>query len=173
MIDFDRVAERLFVGVCPTTPADAEQLKQAGMTAILNLQTDQDFDHHGINWPQLTQAYRRLNLTLHRLPIIDFDKADLVARLPDAARLLADTLACGHLTYLHCTAGKERSPAVAVAYLAWHRQLGLAHAVRQVRTMRDCKPYTDALARADQLYGQAESRRIPPSPVTPPHPGDD
>ena len=124
----------------------------AGISAVLNLQTDSEFHLLGIDWPRLEQAYDAAGIAVWRQPITDFDRDDLVIRLPAAVRSLADMLDSGHRVYVHCTAGMERSPAVVIAYLAWHRGPDLASALAEVKAARRCKPFEDALQRADENW---------------------
>jgi hypothetical protein len=32
-------------------------MKDAGVTGVLNVQTEIDFDHRGINWPRMVEYY--------------------------------------------------------------------------------------------------------------------
>ncbi len=49
-MDADQILPQLFVGACPCDPADIESLvRNFGITAVLNLQTDEDFASWGIN----------------------------------------------------------------------------------------------------------------------------
>jgi protein-tyrosine phosphatase len=54
---------------------------------------------------------------LRRVPVRDFDAAELRSKLPECVRNLDGLLSAGHLVYLHCTAGINRSPTVAMAFL--------------------------------------------------------
>jgi hypothetical protein len=45
-MDFDEILPNLFVGSCPRNQGDIDHLKtDVGITAVLNLQTDDDFAH--------------------------------------------------------------------------------------------------------------------------------
>ena len=150
--NFDPIVDQIFVGRGPTTADHIAQMKAAGVTAVLNLQTDQDFLDQGIDWPRLVTAYEQNDIRIVRMEIIDFDKQDLIEKLPEATAKLADLIDQGEHVYVHCTAGKERSPGTVACYLAWHRELGLARALEIVKSARDCKPFEDALTTADQNY---------------------
>ena len=49
----------LLVGSCPVSEDEIEQLKAAGITAVLNLQTDEDLFQREIDWPAMEAVYRR------------------------------------------------------------------------------------------------------------------
>ena len=58
-MDVDRILPKLLVGSCPVDRHNVESLKtRRGVTAVLNLQTDDDFAAWGIDWPKLEAAYR-------------------------------------------------------------------------------------------------------------------
>ena len=53
---------RLFVGSCPRSRDDIDQLKrEAGITVVVDLQTEGDFAYREIDWPLL--GVRRVSLS--------------------------------------------------------------------------------------------------------------
>jgi protein-tyrosine phosphatase len=146
MIDYDQILPNLFVGTYPETPEDIRELKdRCGITAVLNLQTDEDFRERGIDWPEMEESYRGLGLEVNRVPMRDFDPEDQRQHLPEAVEVLAGLLDAGRVTYLHCNAGTGRSPLVAMAYLHWIRKMSREQAIRHVRERRYCASYEDLL----------------------------
>ena len=84
MVNFNKIRQNLFVGSCPKTPEDIDSLLAAGVTAILNLQTDADFLVQEINWQTLLKQYEEKGIHVERLQIVDFDeekKAAMVSNL--------------------------------------------------------------------------------------------
>jgi len=146
MIDFGNLLPELFVGSCPSNEVDVKQLRLMGITGVLNLQTDADFERWKIDFSALQQASYDLDLVIQRVPIIDFDDADLARHLPASVTLLQRMLAVGHTVYLHCTAGKERSPTVALGYLSLCRGMELQQAVTHITQIRDCQPKAQVVA---------------------------
>ncbi len=148
MLSFDRVMPQVFVGTAPAVPADVRRLRRSlGITAVLNLQTDADFDHWHIDWPAVAAAYETDGLVIERWPIRDFDADDLLARTAGAVERLDNLLEVGHRVYLHCTAGQQRSPAIAIAYLVSKRDYRLREAVDEVTSQRVCAPDIATLER--------------------------
>ena len=49
-MEHSQILSNLFVGSYPKTPDDIGQLKAAGITGVLNLQTQEDFAYHGVDW---------------------------------------------------------------------------------------------------------------------------
>jgi len=156
-MDFDQILPQLFVGYCPLEPADVDALKKAlGITAVLNLQTDEDFAFWGINWQEMEAAYGRLGIEVRRVPVQDFNREDLRQRLPVCVQALDELLRADHTVYVHCTAGMNRSPSTVVAYLHWVRGMDLDEAVNYVKERRDCDPYVEVirLATEDRAAGK-------------------
>ncbi len=152
MVNFDVVQDNLFVGSCPKTLEDIDVLSQAGISAVLNLQTDADFVVQGINWEDLLERYHQRSIHIERIQIVDFDETDFIDLLPEATQVVSNLIAQGHTVYVHCTAGSERSPGIVTSYLAWYQGMSMVEALGFVKASRKCTPYEEALATADALY---------------------
>ncbi len=58
-MDYTRILPRLFLGSYPETTGDIEKLRQeAGVTAVLNLRTDDDMRSVNVAWEPLEVHYR-------------------------------------------------------------------------------------------------------------------
>ena len=146
-LDLDWVTDTVAVGPYPQGPDDAARLAEAGVTAVLNVQTDDDLRRRGLHPGAQAAMLEREGLVSARVPIVDFDAEDLTARLPEATARLEALLSAGHRVYVHCTAGMGRSPAVVVAHLVG-RGAGLGEAARLVGARRpESAPNLDAVAR--------------------------
>ncbi len=153
---FDAVLPEVLVGSYPETVEDIETLWEEHLvTAVLNLQTDEDLQRLECDWPCLEQTYRRLAIEIHRRPVRDFDSDDLGRRLPDCVEMLRNLLDLGHVVYVHCTAGLGRSANVVIAYLHWIQGLPLEEAVRTVTDAHSCLPNEEAIQTASE---QAQHR---------------
>lgn len=140
-----KILDDLYVGSCPATQADVEKLKELGIAAVLNLQTDEDISWRGIDRENLIFAYRAYRIAEVRHPIRDFDYEDLRRQLPKAVNLLSTLLKRGHRVYVHCTAGMNRSPTVVIAYLYWGKKWDFPDAVRFVCQHHPCDPFLEAI----------------------------
>jgi len=146
MIDYNQILPNLYVGTCPENLKDVQELKgRCGITAVLNLQSDQDLRDRRIDWRAMETTYSKLGVVVQRVPMQDFDYDDQGEQLPDAVRILAELLDSSHIVYLHCNAGLGRSPLVAMAYLHWCRNMSVQEVIRHVKTRRLCNPYEDLL----------------------------
>jgi len=147
LMDHSQILPNLFVGACPMTVNDIAELKSAGITGILNLQTQEDFDFHGIDWPHLHALYYARGIEVRRVPIRDFDEESLQDGLPEAVRVLASLLEGGHTAYVHCNVGVNRSPSTVISYLHWSLGWNLDKAEQHVRNCRSCAPGMEVIRR--------------------------
>ena len=149
MIDYNRIQPWLLVGTFPQSAHEIEMLhRQAGVTAVLNLQTDEDIEEFSLSAEPPETLYTGSGVKLFRLPIRDFDESHLQQRLPECVAALRRLLDQGHTVYLHCTAGVNRSPTVAIAYLHWCLGWELNSAVKYVANCRCCSPKVEAIRKA-------------------------
>lgn len=152
-MDYHRILAKLYVGSRPESASDIEHLKrEIDITAVLNLQTDDDMRYFKLEWDSMVKCYQACGIELHRSPIRDFDSADLQDKLPGGVSILETLLESGHTVYLHCSAGAGRSPTVAIAYLCWRSGWGLDQALAHVVQCRPCSPNIDAIRLATKKY---------------------
>jgi hypothetical protein len=150
-MDVDQILPKLFVGSCPANEEDIDRLKEeSGITAVLNLQTDDDFHGWNINWPNLESHYQRSGIEVCRVPVRDFSPESLRTLLPDCVEALGDLLRDGHSVYVHCNAGVNRSPSTVIAYLHWVEKWDLEKAMDHVMECRLCDPYMDVIRLATE-----------------------
>lgn len=145
--DIHQVYERLWLGPVPNTPERIAHLRKTGISALVSVQTDHDLDHQSLNWALLWNFLMHNGIDGTRIPITDFDDRALERGLPAAVEAVQDAWRAGKTVYLHCTAGVNRSPTVAIAWLTRHQGLGLDEAWDLVRSRRPCDPNHTALVR--------------------------
>jgi protein-tyrosine phosphatase len=135
----------LLVGEYPT-PHDAAWLRAVhGIGAVVSLQDDADLASKGVRLRELEHAYRDQGMHFHRIPVPDCDTDTLTARLDESLGVLGALLAGGCRVYLHCNAGMNRAPTIAIAYLHAAQGLSLAAARDLVKQRRYCVPYMRVL----------------------------
>jgi protein-tyrosine phosphatase len=158
-MDYAQVTSRLYIGSHPQSIDDIALLqKTLAITAILNLQTNEDMAAASLNWLPLEMHYKACAVSLCRLPMKE-EQVVLREKLLDCVDTLGHLLAAGHTVYLHCTAGIGRSPTVAVGYLHCYLGWELDSAVRYVKQLRQCSPHVEALRRAISDREKRESER--------------
>jgi protein-tyrosine phosphatase len=147
-MEYAQVTSRLYVGSHPQSIDDIELLERVlAITAVINLQTNEDMVAAKLNWQPLEVHYNACPVRLYRLPMKE-EQGVLREKLLECVDTLGQLLAAGHAVYLHCTAGIGRSPTVAVGYLYCHLGWELDAAVRYLKQIRQCSPHVEALRRA-------------------------
>jgi protein-tyrosine phosphatase len=139
------ITESLLVGEYPRI-TDIEWLKdEYGITAIHNLQDDEDLRINGIDVIGLREACGSHQIRLVRSPIRDGSSDDMAARLGDALRSLEELLSEKGRIYLHCNAGLNRAPTLAIAWLRANAGMSLNEAMAHVKKRRACGPFMTVL----------------------------
>lgn len=148
-MDYVQLLPLLFIGSFPRGADDVEKLRQeSGITAVLNLQTDDDMRSLNLAWEPLEAHYKASGMELWRVPVNE-EPIEIREKLPECVRRLDRLLASGHTVYVHCTAGVCRSPTVAIAYLHWCYSWNLVVAETYVKQRRQCSPNLDAIRQAN------------------------
>eukprot|EP00898_Chlorokybus_atmophyticus_P003983 jgi/Chlat1/4586/Chrsp290S04331 len=159
-LNWNEITPGILVGSCPRSAADVDRLvNEAGVQAILNLQSDACFEALQIPYPEIRQRAVDLGVLYTRTPVFDFDHNDQAKMLPVAARQLNVLMSLGKKTYVHCTAGINRASLTVVAYLTFVKGMRRAEAVAMVREARPvANPYMDCLdvVRKRILEGRTE-----------------
>jgi protein-tyrosine phosphatase len=139
------VSARLLVGEYPRVE-DVSWLKQAfGVTAVHNLQDEEDLIHHGLDIDELREAYERHGMRLVRTPISDGSADHMAHCLAAALEDLRALIESGERVYLHCNGGLNRAPTLAIAYLRAHEGMSLDEAAAHLKRRRACGPFMTVL----------------------------
>ena len=149
--EVSEILPNLFVGEYPSVE-DVSWLRQTfGISAVFSLQDADDLNLKGLDITALQTAYRSHQMTFFRTPVADYDCDSLAAALPQALALLRASLQGGKRVFLHCNAGCNRAPTVAIAYLHAYHAMSLAEARDFFKARRPCGPYMSVLYR---YFGQ-------------------
>src|SRR5690606_25759041 len=88
-LTFTELDEHLVVGSGPTCADDVTALADRGVTAVVCLQTDADLGARGLHWEILWRLWVSRGVVATRVPIVDFDKRDLLRHLDEAVDAIA------------------------------------------------------------------------------------
>lgn len=156
-MNYNFIRPDLIVGSCLQTPEDVDKLRKIGVKTIFCLQQNSDLEYFGVDIDAIREYANSCNDIQHlRAEIRDFDSFDLRKRLPAVISKLYKAInSNGGVTYIHCTAGLGRAPAVALAYMFWVQGYKLNEANTLLLSKRSCFPKLDAIksATADILTG--------------------
>jgi atypical dual specificity phosphatase len=142
----------VIVGTQPTSKRDIDRLRDVeGVMNVLNTQRDEDMEYWKVDFSEVKAAVAKRRMTLARVPFVDFCADSLRSGLPEGARVL-DALVTGKeggggATYVHCTAGMGRSPALVIAYMYWFldEYETLDGAYEGLTSIRPCGPKKESI----------------------------
>ena len=149
LLDVNEVFPGLWVGPMPTTVAFVQALRETrGVAGVVSLQTDEDLLDWSLTWEKMVALLREGGISaVERVPIIDFSDGSLSQGIPLAIQAVARLREERRSVYLHCTAGINRSPTVAIAYLIEHERMSPDQAWDDVHSRRRVLPRRGALER--------------------------
>lgn len=139
------IVSGLLVGEYPTVDDIAWLRDVHGVTAVVNLQDHPDLVSKGLEAEALRAACRDLGMQWHHVPVPDGNAVALRRRLETALPLLGRLSSAGECIYLHCNAGYNRAPTVAIAHLHVNCGLSREAAVHAVTARRVCVPYLEVI----------------------------
>lgn len=92
-MEYAQVLPKLFIGSHPRTAGDVETLRrELRISAVLNLQTDDDMAAAGVNWPPVEAYYPVVGIQLYRFPIKE-EQAEMQDKFAEAVRMVDQLLA--------------------------------------------------------------------------------
>src|SRR5216684_3620128 len=139
------ISPELLVGEYPGHD-DIEWLKDTyGVTAVHNLQDDEDLRLNGLDSTRLREGYEEHGIDFVRTPIQDGSADAMAERLEAALHDLRNLVDSSGRVYLHCNAGMNRAPTLAIAFLRAYRQMSLDEAMKLVKKQRACGPFMTVL----------------------------
>ncbi|KAL3342715.1 hypothetical protein AABB24_026645 [Solanum stoloniferum] len=149
-MNYNFIRPDLIVGSCLQTPEDVDKLRSIGVKTIFCLQQNPDLEYFGVDIEAIREYANKCGDIEHlRAEIRDFDAFDLRLRLPAVIRKLNNAInRNGGVTYIHCTAGLGRAPAVVLTYMFWVQCYKLTDAFSLLMSKRPCFPKLDAIRRA-------------------------
>jgi len=133
------VADRLLVGALPSDAADVRRLSMFGVTRILNLVDDSEYQRG--DRAKVATALEDAGIAEYRVNTVDYGGLE-ASMLDDTTAMISDWMDDGEIVYLHCRAGWQRSAAVAAGVVALRDNLDIDEALYRV-SLR--KPSADPL----------------------------
>jgi protein-tyrosine phosphatase len=136
---FAEVFDGLLVGSYPLDVQDVAMLHLAGVERVLNLVEDDEYRPE--EREAVERAYAETGIEEQRLRFPDFGGLP-PERVDQAVSIVGGWLGQGRRVYVHCRAGWQRSPAIAVALVARRDGIDIDEALQMVRVR---KPTADPL----------------------------
>lgn len=151
--EVSEILPTLFVGEYPRVEDVAWLRQEFGISAVFSLQDAEDLAVKGLSLPALVTEYRQHQIEFRRVAVADFDCDSLDKALPHALDTLQSLAQEGQRIFLHCNAGCNRAPTVAIAHLHTQHAMTLHEARDYVKDRRACGPYMEVLYR---YFGRPE-----------------
>ncbi|TNV80136.1 hypothetical protein FGO68_gene1 [Halteria grandinella] len=144
----------IYIGPYPQTQDDAKALYSAGITGVLNVQTEKDHNSRSIDWSKMQTYYRQLQIEPVWSQIDDQNGGELELKLHDAANKLYEMITKKQLkVYVYCTTGMNRAPTVVLAYLSLFYGMDPLIAEQYVKSHRSVsEPNLAAVVRVVQQF---------------------
>ncbi len=140
-----QITDNLLIGEYPA-PEDIAWLKDTyRVTAVHNLQDDEDLRHNGLDAARLRSEYAKSGIRYVRTPIQDGSADAMAERLEVALHDLCALMKDHERVYLHCNAGMNRAPTLAIAFLRQCGRMSLDEAMLHVKARRPCGPFMTVL----------------------------
>jgi ADP-ribosyl-[dinitrogen reductase] hydrolase len=130
---FAEVADDLLIGAYPQDAGDVAALRSAGVTRVLNLVQDVEYDAGGRDACALALA--GAGIAEHRIEIVDYGNL-LPGHIERATQQATAWLDEGERVYVHCRAGMQRSATVAAALVMLRDGLKLSEALDSIRARK-------------------------------------
>ena len=137
---FQRIGnQNIFMGSYPLHDMDVQRLQGAGITAVLNIMDQYDFNTRGVNQDKMQQFYRNKGINqIVNYPITDENVDVYAAALFIGAQHLYDLIDVkGLKVYLHDVTGVSRAPTLFLCYQALFNKtkLSLPEASKKLKQM--------------------------------------
>lgn len=112
------------MGPYPFKTSEIDEMKRKGITAVLNLQTQEEMNLMGIDWPAQLQTYRQYGIeTVVHHPCSNLSQ-DYSNKTFEASQQLFSLVNKRNMTvFIHCSSGLVRAPTTVLAYLCVFKRI--------------------------------------------------
>lgn len=136
---------QLLIGEYPRID-DAPWLKEHyRVTAVQSLQDPEDLRLNGLSISGLEETYRKSGIRFVRTPISDGSADAMSLHLKKALDQLKTLIDDRERVFLHCNAGLNRAPTLAIAFMRAFCRMSLDEALAHVKQRHPCGPYMTVL----------------------------
>lgn len=131
----DDVGMNVTAGRAPLFRRDVWRMRAGGVTHVLDLREDHEWNERGRRGASAVEEIRRLGMVRFAVTVLDMGAPSL-ADLDAAVSFIEAARHLGGTVYVHCRAGQERTAGVLAAWYARARQCSVAEALERLREHR-------------------------------------
>ncbi len=131
MLELSQILQNLWIGSRPEESSDYTYISNLGIQLVVDLTTDMGYDFKDNESEWKSRLIRYINI-----PIVDMCPPDN-ASIETLKQVAFPMINSGFITYLHCRAGKGRSPTIAILYLMVEENMSFDEAASLVRNAHD------------------------------------
>ena len=128
-LKIDKIGDKnIYIGDCPQTLNDINELKNRNINAILNLQSENEINSRQINKELINNEAEKNSIEIVNFPIDEFSNEDLINKLKEAGDKLRELVKEGDIVFVHCGDGMNRSACTIIIYLILYEKFTLEQA---------------------------------------------
>ena len=128
-LKIDKIGDKnIYIGDCPQTLNDINELKNRNINAILNLQSENEINSRQINKELINNEAEKNSIEIVNFPIEEFSNEDLINKLKEAGDKLRELVKEGDIVFVHCGDGMNRSACTIIIYLILYEKFTLEQA---------------------------------------------
>ena len=160
-LKIDKIGDKnIYIGACPQSLKDMNELKNKNITAILNLQNENEMNKRQINRELINNEAKKNLIEIVNFQIEEFNNDALINKLKDAADILNKLLKNGDTVFVHCSAGMSRSACTIIIYLVLYEKFTLEQARDYVKQYHNviCPNYK-ALNQVVEKYAKGKEMK--------------
>ena len=122
---FNKVAGAdLYFGSYPSADSDIQRLHQAGVTQVINLQTEEEMRFYDIQVDEIQHSCAKRGMKFTKAPLKDFEEGEYCFDLFRIAQKIHHIVDVERQSLLiHCSSGITRSPTLALVYLCLFKKI--------------------------------------------------
>lgn len=149
---FDEVTPQLWLGGAPTYDRDYEFIKQAGITAVLNIRAERDDDQ---------EFYRKNGIDYLRIEVLDVTVPSQ-EDIDKGVTFIDQQVNAGNVVLIHCAKGRGRSATLMAAYLMKHDHMDYDQAIQLLLSKRSLVNLQGRHQRVLEEWSAGQQKRAEP-----------
>jgi len=134
--DKDKNISNIYLGGIPLkNKGHIDMFNNLGITSILSLLEDFEYQETYISKPVKTEDWNDKNIKQYKIKALDFEPLS-IDEINEGVKFLKDEIESNNKVYVHCKAGKGRSVTIVCCYLIAEKNMTAKEALEFVKSKR-------------------------------------